>query len=237
MCSIRWVENSIVINCAIDVIPHIKKYIDGVKNKPPQSKNFTQVSEFLKDDFLLAKLHFMLTVTTELEPFLRMFQSNKPLLPFLYMELMTMLKNIMKRFIIANVMDLATTDTELMQVDLREKDNYIAIKKIDVGFGARAQLPDKNERDVLSFLRDCRNFLIVLCERLNLKSPLRKKIVKGFSCLSPDVMLSAELKKNRINILLSELIRCNQFSVLEAEKIQRDYLNFCENDEVKSNLK
>lgn len=161
MGSIRWVENSSVINCAIDVIPHIKIYIDGVKNKPPQSKNFAQVSEFVKDDFLLAKLHFMLTVTTELEPFLRMFQSNKPLLPFLYTELMTMLKNIMKRFIIAKVMDLATTNTELMKVDVKEKENYIAINKIDVGFGARAQLPGKNERDVLSFLRDCRNFLSI----------------------------------------------------------------------------
>lgn len=238
MCAIRWVENSSVINSAIDFIPHIKKYIDGVKNKPlQQSKSFVQVSDFVKHDILLAKLHFMLTVTTELEPFLRMFQSNKPLLPFLYMELMNMLKNIMQRFIIGKVMDLAITNTELMQVDIRNKENYIAINKIDVGFSARAQLPGKNERDVLSFLRDCRNFLIVLCERLNLKSPLRKKIVKGFSCLSPDIMLSAELKKSRIQILLSELLRCKQISAVEAENIQRDYLNFCGNDEVKSNLK
>lgn len=127
MCSIRWVENGSVIKFAIEVISHIKKFIEGVKKAPPQSNNFTQICAILKDDFLVAKLQFMLTITTVLEPFLRFFQSNKPLLPFLYTDLMSMLKSIMKRFIISSVLDSATTSSELMQVDVKNKDNYIAL--------------------------------------------------------------------------------------------------------------
>lgn len=236
MCAIRWVENGSVIKRAIEVIPNIKKYVEGVKNAPPQSNNFLQIGPFLKDEFLLAKLQFMLTVSTELEPFLRFFQSNKPLLPFLYAQLMSMLKSIMKRFIIPGVLNSATNSYELMHIDVKDKKNYIALHSIDVGFGAKAQLAGKNERDVLSFLRDCRDFLAVLCERLNLKSPLRKRFVKGISCLSPEVMLSPVLSQNRVKILLTEFLRCNQISAVQAELIQRDYINFCNDENIRSNL-
>lgn len=99
MCAIRWVENADVIDRALSSIPNLKLYIAGVEKAPPQSNNYTVVSDFLKDGFLAAKLSFMLTVSTELEPFLRFFQSNKPLLPFLYKKLLAMLTNILKRFI------------------------------------------------------------------------------------------------------------------------------------------
>lgn len=237
MCSIRWVENAEVIKRAIEVIPNLKQYVEGVKKAAPDSNNFTQVIKFIDDAFLLAKLQFMLTVTTELEPFLRFFQCNKPLLPFLYADLMSMLKNIMKRFIISKVIDSAKSGSVLIEIDLKEKTNYIPIHKIDIGFGARAQLSGKNERDVLIFKRDCRDFLVILCERLSIKSPLRKKFVKGISCLSPDVMLSEVLSQSRIKILLGEFVRCNQISAVHAENIQRDYNRFCSNENVRTSLK
>lgn len=122
-----------------------------------------------------------------------------------------------------------------MEIDIHNKENYLSLNKKDVGFGAKAMFAGKNARDVC-FHRDCRNFLIILCERLNIKSPLRKRIVKGFSCLSPDVTLSPVLNRNRIKILLTELIRLNQIRAVNAEAIQKEYLLFCENEFIQSSL-
>lgn len=59
MCAIRWVENESVIDRAIIVLPNLRKYIDGAKSKPPQTKNFEIVKKYLADEFLSAKLSFM----------------------------------------------------------------------------------------------------------------------------------------------------------------------------------
>lgn len=54
---------------AIEILPSLKLYVKGVKDNPPATKNFVTVSEILEDELLLAKLHFLLSVTTELESF------------------------------------------------------------------------------------------------------------------------------------------------------------------------
>lgn len=56
MSAIRWVENGKVIERAIKILPNLKSYIDGVKAKPPQTKNFGIVKKYLADEFLNAKL-------------------------------------------------------------------------------------------------------------------------------------------------------------------------------------
>lgn len=79
-------ENGSIIERAIQILPNVKKYVKGVEKKPPKSKNYETIKTFLEDDLLDAKLHFMRSVTLDLEPFLKQFQSNDPLLPFLYQE-------------------------------------------------------------------------------------------------------------------------------------------------------
>lgn len=62
MCAIRWIENGSVIDRAIKVLPNLKKYIDGTKSKPPQTKHFGIVKKYLDDEFLksILSLHYSL---------------------------------------------------------------------------------------------------------------------------------------------------------------------------------
>ncbi|XP_063234890.1 uncharacterized protein LOC134537894 isoform X3 [Bacillus rossius redtenbacheri] len=94
MCSIRWVENSKVIERALKMIPHLKKYVAFVQPKRPETKNFSVVEDFLKDSFLEAKLFFLQSVVKEVEPYLISFQSDNPMLPFLYVELYSVARSI-----------------------------------------------------------------------------------------------------------------------------------------------
>ena len=88
-CAIRWVENSSVIKRALEVIPFVKLYVAAVDKKPPDSQNFKKVKTALQDKVLIAQLGFLQSVALQLEPFLTKYQSNKPLLLFMYADLYT----------------------------------------------------------------------------------------------------------------------------------------------------
>ena len=86
-CSIRWTENSRVLERAKNIIPKIKTYKLSVVKKPPKAKNFEIVKNFLNDSLLEAKLAFMINVSLELESYLTVYQSNDCLLPFMHHDL------------------------------------------------------------------------------------------------------------------------------------------------------
>nr|CAD7424724.1 unnamed protein product [Timema monikensis] len=70
-----------------------------------------------------------------------------------------------------------------------------------------------------------------------LKSPLRKCMVKGASCLSPAVMTSGTLRVQRVNIALEQLTSNNHIAYIEAEHIRKNYLEICEQSSVQEELK
>lgn len=189
LCAVRWIENSKVIERAIKILPFLKRYVEGVRSNPPATKNFDIASKFLLDELLIAKLYFLQSVATELESFLIKFQSDKPLLPFLYMELSMLVKNIAVRCLKKEVCSVKNL-RDLILIDIYDTKNQLPLKNVDIGFGARGALTEKvSESRKTDFLRDCRQFLLSVLEKMRIKSPLCKRLVKGVSCLSPDVML------------------------------------------------
>jgi len=103
-CAIRWDENSSVIRRAVirralDILPLVKMYIEAVARKAPDSQTFAKVKKAVGDRLLAEKLGFLQSIALQLEPFLVTFQRNKPLLPFMYGDLYSLLRNLMQRFI------------------------------------------------------------------------------------------------------------------------------------------
>lgn len=95
-CRIRWCENLQVAKRFLDLIPHLEKYCLQVKPKPTVI-SFTRIEKALADPLLKAKLGFFISVCATLEPFLRRFQTAKPMIPFLYDALVNIQKNIARR--------------------------------------------------------------------------------------------------------------------------------------------
>lgn len=236
-CAIRWVENSNVIERAIKILPNIKKYIEGTEKKPPQTKNYAVVKQFLNDKFLEPKLLFMQSVALELEPFLKMFQSNKPLLPLMYNELYTVMASVLGRFIKSEKIEKVKNAAQLMDIDVTDTSNQRTAKTINIGFGASSACKNFKEVEVLQFKNECKNFLVALSVKMIEKSPLKKKFVKGVSCLSPSVMLSSTLRESRITLVLEQLCLYNQINHTDAEKIKCNYIEVCNNLTVQSKLK
>lgn len=59
----------------------------------------------MKDKLLEVKLSFMITICLELEIFLKFYQSDAPLLPFMFDDLYEIIKSLMSRIIVSNLLD------------------------------------------------------------------------------------------------------------------------------------
>lgn len=235
-CAIRWVENSAVIQRALDILPFVKLYVAAVTKKPPASQSFKKVQQALTDTMLPAKLGFMRSVALQLEPFLTKYQSNKPLLPFMYQDLFNLLKDLMARFVKVDVMKGVTNGSNIVAVDLNKKENMKTLQNLDIGFGASAACKGANGVNVLQFREECMTYLQNLCTKLANKYPLKYKIVKGATCLNPDVMLNESVRQSRLKCALETFIEQKRLSAGDADIIKRSYEDLCNNKDVKLKL-
>ena len=236
-CSIRWVENSSVIKRALEIIPFLKLYVAAVAKKPPDSKNFKKVKVALDEKDLIAKLGFLQSVALQLEPFLIKYQSNKPLLPFMSTDVYTLLRNLMVRFVKADVMAGVTNANKLMEVEFMKKENQITLHNIDVGFAATAACKDLTGVEVLRFKEECCTFLKHVCMKLTAKCPLKYRLVTGASCLDPQVMLNEMQSLSRVTTALEVFVEKKHMEPSVADIVKREYSGLCKKTNVRSMLK
>ena len=85
-CAHRWLENGPVAERAIEIWENVKKYVRDVKKKSG-NKSFATVTEHVNDPLALARLVFFVSVVSHMQRYLTMFQSDRPLVPFLSDEL------------------------------------------------------------------------------------------------------------------------------------------------------
>jgi hypothetical protein len=217
-----------VLKRGIDTLASMKKYVKGVAADPPKnSNNYILIKKYLKDDFLEAKMHFLLSIAEECHPFLLKFQSNAPLFPFLHQDMYNLIKIIGSKFLKKVVFDANISE-----------ENLISANKVDIGFGAKQAIKSKKLVDVLEFKTECQSFLREIFVKLINKCPLTNPVVKGASALNPQVMTGDQNKKeSRITTLLEAFVGASVIEASSADRIKREYLNLCKNPEVVAYLK
>ena len=98
MCSHRWVENLSVCERVIAIRRSIIQYVKAVKAKKvcrPTTKSFAVVEAWADDPLASAKLAFVASVARIIEPFLKKYQSDEPLITFFYEDILQMIKTLM----------------------------------------------------------------------------------------------------------------------------------------------
>nr|CAD7405688.1 unnamed protein product [Timema cristinae] len=176
-------------------------------------------------------------VAGEVEPYLKIFQNDNPMLPFVHAELYSMARSIAARVLKREVIRNVKNSGQLLAIDVKNE-NLLSFSDVDIGFGAKKFSKNVKELDVQLFRKDCRHFLVEMFQKLiGPRSPLRKCMVKGASCLSPAVMTSGTLRVQRVNIALEQLTSNNHIAYIEAEHIRKNYLEICEQSSVQDELK
>lgn len=103
-CSYRWLENVEVAEHALQILPSLKTDISAAKAKKkkkirePSTKSFKKAEVIVHHDLFPAKLNFFLIVAREVTPFLKLYQTDKPMLPFMCNDLTILLRSLLEKF-------------------------------------------------------------------------------------------------------------------------------------------
>lgn len=84
----------------------------------------------MDDKMLSVKLAFMLPVAEELEPFLAEFQTDKPMLLFLYAALDSLLRSLLGRIVKKQILCAADTSSKLLKINLEKPDNKALLQPL-----------------------------------------------------------------------------------------------------------
>ena len=113
------------------------------------------------------------------------------MVPFLWDDLTRLTRNIMSRFIKADVINEANS---VIDIDVSKADNYVTHRKVDVGFSTadelRKQLNDKkiSERMVMDFREKAWKCFRDIVTKIAAKSPLKYEVIRHMKWLDPREM-------------------------------------------------
>lgn len=198
-CKHRWLENVLVAERTQSMWDSVVKYVQSAragKVPQPQNKSFETVQEFVADPFTTAKVAFFLSVAKQVTPFLTLYQTDKPMLPFLATDLYSMLGGLMRRFIKTTVISEAKTPLKLTKLDPADSSIHASHSKIDLGFTADKKIKESiakstvSEKRVLQFQMECKEFLMKVVCKLIAKAPIQYSLVRNINCLDPRNMMS-----------------------------------------------
>ena len=192
-CATRWIEDKIVADRLLDIWENIVKlvryYEKLPKSKQPFSKSFVNVQKACNDIFYIGKFQFFSFIAGYFQPFLTAYQTDAPMLPFLYGDLNELVLQLLTSIVKPCVLD---NCKNVFDVDPKNKDNLLSIKSVRIGFAAEVTLSNllKNDQvklsDVKDFKGQCVTFLTCTISKMLDRSPLSNSLVKTASCLRPD---------------------------------------------------
>ena len=149
-CGHRWCENGKCAEKAESLIKGYEKFVTHVstlrKNQEPHSKNksFIVLKKMIHDPLISAKLKFFEMVSHKLNAFLRGFQTDSPMVPFFADVLGGIVRDLLERIILKDVLRKATNLHQLVQIDPSDKNIRKSAADIDIGFAANIKVEESN---------------------------------------------------------------------------------------------
>ena len=230
---VRWFDDGPVTYRAIEIWEHVKKiyamWKSLPKSKQPSSQRFVTIQEAIKEEMF----HFFASIADLLKPFLTLYQTLNPMLPFLSPDLHTLCREIMSWYIKCAVLSEASSGFKLCMVDVTAKENHLKLKAIHIGFGANKFIEDRLRIDSITskkfrcFKEECVLFLSEMMFKIFERSPLSSSVARNSSSLSPMLMThQPELCKSRFQNLLSNLLDLKRVTAKECENTRMEYGNY-----------
>ena len=234
-CGTRWVEDEKVASRALDIWDDVKKIVKHWESLPkykrPSSKSYATLLEATKDPLFPSKLHFFSNIAKAVSPFLRMYQTTKPMMPFFYDDLHEVIRGLMEKFVASSVLNESKSATSLSKIDLTKKENLM--KKPDVGFGAANEISNLLKKEAIShncvksFRKDCIVFLSSMITKLHERSPLKYAVVRNASSITPYMVVThPERSKTYFKNFLERLVNDGRLMTNDADQAQTEFTKF-----------
>ena len=231
----RWVENVPVIGRLLEILPQLKQYVKAVdekKLKNPGTKSFEVVKANCADALAEVKLNFILTVAKRFQPYLKMYQVDKPMMPFLVPDLLKLIKDMLARFIKRDIVESLKCCNDVVSFDTSEQSNHCS--SVDMGFTAhkilksdafkKLKLSDKSLRDLQS---DAKSVLVAVCKKLLQKTPIKYPLVRALTCLDPRNMAATpEQCRIMMKRFLASCVESKHVSETDCDDILMQFMDF-----------
>ena len=172
----------------------------------------------------------------ELEPFLVLFQAERPLVFFMYEKRKELILPLVNRFVRTEVIQEHTL-TKLIKLDFNENSHLLPSSSVEVGFatnGVLKKLGTLQGTKERQFKKCATIFLSNLLSKLSERSPVKYSLTLYLSSLSPTQIcsISDELLNKRFKKLLETLFDSLLISAKVADRAKVQYVKFTGNKKV-----
>ena len=193
----RWVENDavwkkprVIWSKIIEVVSYWQQ---SPKNKAWARKTWTNTSyghlcKAMKYCSVLVKLLFFEEVAKKLNEFLFVFQTDKPMAPFLMETLEDLINTLMGKFIRKDLRDKSCS--EMAKLDFNDVNSQKFTHLVNLGFAVNHEIQllksskKITDRQILKFKNEAVELLATLCTHLMEKSQVKSFFVRCLCCLS-----------------------------------------------------
>ena len=235
-CPTRWVENSKVASRVIELLPKLKCFTSDIDKKvEPKSSSYKIMKEKLKDPLFPVKLAAFNSIAYLLEKFCTEYQTDQPMLPFLFDDLSHLLTKLIKK--VAKEESISgKSSVTIAQLNIKNEINLKCPLQVDLGYEVLEQIRKQRHllksEDILHFRKQYTKFIVTLVSKLQERSPLKHGIVKGSTCLNPTT-LASESAISRLEIALGELVSHDRLTGIEADCVKEEYEKLSEDHAVR----
>ena len=122
----------------LEMWPHLKTYVKAVaKNEvpTPTTKAFELIQQSTRDLLIEVKLNSFLSLAKVVTPFLTVYQTDRPMIPFLASDLHTVVKQLLARFMKDDFVE-SITLSKMTEIDVSDAKLCKSSSKIQLGFTA-----------------------------------------------------------------------------------------------------
>ena len=150
--------------------------------------------------------------------------------------------SLMERFVSPEVLLANSSPIKLLRINLDDGEVLLPASSINVGFGAKAlikKISAVNQIKVRNFYYNVKLFLKTIVEKLRERSPLKYKLTRVISSLSPTQIstLSEAIIRKRFNTLMELMVESNWVSSITADKAEVQYSGLVRNANFTSEMK
>lgn len=173
-----------------------------------------------------------MSAAASVEPFLKEYQTDAPMVPFLFTGLIGLNKSVMDKAMKVNV-------KFLIDLEITDK-NLLPSSHVDIGFAAlkaENMLGKLSEQKLLLFRNDCRAYYKGFLEKFLERSPLRYPVTRFLTCLNPEVILtSVDVAKKHLDLCLETFVEKEHLSGNVVDNAKAEFAKVCGQPSFKNSL-
>ena len=208
--------------------------------KEPKSRSYSNLKNSLDDPLIHAKLIFFSYVAYIIEPFLKKFQTDKPMVPFPSFGLKAIVSELLEsEFVVkSSVIKSCKNVRQLKEIDLCDESNLLPLEKTNLGFALDQAIQKEEKSDTVNlsmikvFKKGWQRYIIATLLKLFERSPLGSNILRSASVLDLSKIISMPRDKllQKLKMILKCLVDLNVTSPQSCDKTSSEFKSFVDDD-------